>query len=1047
MKNSHFTYRLFLALFISGFSFSGFSNLYARDESPGSDSVKSINQPWEFKTPETDWIVAKVPFWNLLPGFSDYEGVGEFRIRFQIDNLSRFKNSGLLIPSQHNYTEIYLNDTPLTNPEPRYNGVHREIIIPIDDPVWKEGENTIYLRQKSYNGFGGLRSSTILLGKIPDLFRIQYQSLLWYTGIIYILVFLSFIYIMHFVFRKSEYYYLFFSFLSLVVGLWVAGFSGIILQYFPYPWVELIFSNGSSILILPALMFFLDYFLQGKIRIRTYIISVPFVFFLFWLFSEYTIYKNIKYYNYYVFKVFLGVNLLATLYVVASTVESIRNRIPWSKYIFTGVVIFAVGTIQTILVSGNEELEMNPLLGEGYFGMVLVFSIILSRRFSHVHQELEQAHLDLTELDRMKDHFLANTSHQIRTPLNGIVGIAESMLEGASGDLTEFQKYNIALIAGSGRRLSGLLGDILDYETLKKKVFDLNIQLVDLKSLTDLVITYVNQVYGFPDIKIENDIRNIPPIEADENRIQQILYHLIGNAVKFTKQGEVRIRGDFVDNETVQIEVEDNGPGIDPARVVTIFDEFEKDQDPSVRKFGGAGLGLAITRKLVELHGGSVTVNSSPGRGATFAIQLPLHQLKTKKGENGNTKQKTPFVSAIRDIDSTLLVREQPMEHVEPVETNRKILLVDDESVNLQVMTNFLKNIGHEVIGCQSGEKALEEIENNPGLDLVILDLLMPGLSGYEVLEIIREKYSFFDLPVMILTSRNHDNEVVTFLQKGANEYIIKPFFKSEFLTRVTNLLTLKSSVRSQRELFIQEREMDLAREVQGTILTPSDVLGNIKNYSCFVTYNPANGIIGGDYYSIHQADESSISIVIADAAGHGFQAALSSMQVDMMNRLLKEEDPGIKLNHFNAIFSAKIKSHSLFTSFIVNIKGNRLYYSGAGHPSQYLYRSDERRLDKLESRGVPVGVLESPEYKTDELPVKKGDILVLLTDGIQEASNADQELFGEERTQKTIEDYLRGNSNHSLDDLHRQLLDAVNAWVGSEKHYDDITVLTVRLM
>ncbi|MBI5030502.1 MAG: response regulator [Chloroflexi bacterium] len=392
--------------------------------------------------------------------------------------------------------------------------------------------------------------------------------------------------------------------------------------------------------------------------------------------------------------------------------------------------------------------------------------------------------------DELKDEFLANTSHELRTPLNGLVGIAESMLDGATGALTPVQTHNLNLVAASGRRLTSLVNDILDFSKLKHHELALQIKPISVYALADVVLALSQPLVGKKDLRLVNVIpRDVPAVDADENRVQQILHNLVGNAIKFTESGTVTLsaetRGKFL-----AITVADTGIGIATDKFEQIFESFEQTDGSVAREYGGTGLGLAISQNLVALHGGEIGVESQVGHGSRFTFTLPLSH--------------TP--SATLYQLPTELVRVNPID-VTPMESPRaldatgfNILVVDDEVVNRQVLVNQLSLQGFVVTQATNGPEALALIDHGMRPDLMILDIMMPRMSGYEVCQRVREKFAANEMPVVMLTAKNQVADLVEGFSRGANDYLVKPFSKNELLARIqTHLRLAKINVASSR--------------------------------------------------------------------------------------------------------------------------------------------------------------------------------------------------------------------------------------------------------
>jgi signal transduction histidine kinase/class 3 adenylate cyclase/FixJ family two-component response regulator len=420
-------------------------------------------------------------------------------------------------------------------------------------------------------------------------------------------------------------------------------------------------------------------------------------------------------------------------------------------------------------------------------GMILLAGgivLLIFRRRSALQKaklETEMAvSQQLRQVDKLKDQFLANTSHELRTPLNGIVGLSETLLEKSQ---TPEEKEDLELIIASGRRLSTLVNDILDFSRLKEHDLHLILKPVDVHNIAELCLRINRHSIKDKKIIFQNKIPPTTPYcLADENRLQQVFQNLVANAIKFTKAGEISLDAKEI-NGMLSISVSDTGIGIAKEKQDLIFKEFEQADGSVGREFGGTGLGLSITKYLVELHGGNISVESSPGVGSTFSFTIPLY---TGEINEAAFKEKT--------IASPLLKREEISKAVTPVASasmiekarhQKNILVVDDEPVNLKVFKNQLEHAGYNVTLANDGQEALSLLESGNKYQLVLLDVMMPKISGYEVCQKIREKHLSAELPVIMVTAKNQVVDLVEGFDVGANDYIVKPFSKDELLSRV----------------------------------------------------------------------------------------------------------------------------------------------------------------------------------------------------------------------------------------------------------------------
>ncbi|MEM7586549.1 MAG: response regulator, partial [Acidobacteriota bacterium] len=426
----------------------------------------------------------------------------------------------------------------------------------------------------------------------------------------------------------------------------------------------------------------------------------------------------------------------------------------------------------------------------------------------------------LREVDKLKDEFLANTSHELKTPLYGITGLAESLIEGATGELPEQTRTNLSMIVASGRRLSHLVNDLLDFSKLRHQSLELALRPVDLRSLAEVVLLLSRPLVGSKPLTLENQVPpGLPAVHADENRLQQILYNLIGNAIKFTESGSVTVAA-CLEGDKVLVRVADTGVGIPMAAQERIFNAFEQADASIERAYGGTGLGLAVTRQLVEAHGGDITVESTEGEGAVFSFSLPVaQQAPAVEGARPSSTELAPPPAPL----ATSIAPERvaagpasPEEHApDRAPSGSRVLVVDDEPVNLQVLKNYLAMEDFQLTLASSGEEALRLLGEQT-FDLVLLDVMMPKLSGYEVCRTLRESHPLAELPVIFLTARAQDSDVITGIELGANDYLTKPISKDRLLARIRPHLSLLGVHRNLEDLV--EEKMSEVKVLRGLL-------------------------------------------------------------------------------------------------------------------------------------------------------------------------------------------------------------------------------------
>lgn len=389
----------------------------------------------------------------------------------------------------------------------------------------------------------------------------------------------------------------------------------------------------------------------------------------------------------------------------------------------------------------------------------------------------------LRQVDEMKDAFLANTSHELRTPLNGIIGLTESLISQFDKTSREEALSKLAVVVGSSKRLSNIINDILDFSKLRNHEIVLKKEPVNLYDLVHTTVLLSEPLLDKKSLVLRNLVpKDFPIFLADEQRLSQILFNLLGNAIKFTEKGEVSVSARICDGN-VELVISDTGMGISAEDCERIFLPFEQVLASANSKALGTGLGLAVTKKLVELHGGNISVNSRVGQGAVFTIQFPFNRSSeaAKTIDVGDFSANTQYLSGINYAkpSNTLAFKSQQADMTAP-----KILIVDDEPVNRMVLEGYLSLGDYLSSEAASGAEALKLINENR-YDMILLDVMMPGLSGYQVCRELRKTFKLLELPIIFLTAKSQLEDLEEGYCAGGNDFIFKPVLKEELLAKV----------------------------------------------------------------------------------------------------------------------------------------------------------------------------------------------------------------------------------------------------------------------
>jgi two-component system, sensor histidine kinase ChiS len=446
------------------------------------------------------------------------------------------------------------------------------------------------------------------------------------------------------------------------------------------------------------------------------------------------------------------------------------------------LLCYFVGLIDFALYLSSLVLDFKF----GYYAMLsfcFLSSFIMSYRFSEAYNTIENMAAKLRQADRQKDEFLLQTSHEFQTPLHGIINLSQNMLE-TGEELNASHRQNLSLIRDTSRRLSSLVHDILDMEKIKRNELTIHPSAVDVRITVSVVFDLFRNVIAGKKISLVNAIPpGLPPVYADENRLKQVIHNLVGNAAKFTQEGSITISTEAKEDRVV-IRVEDTGVGIAPSQWETVFQPFEQAHSPY--EYGGTGLGLSICRRLLHLMDGEIYIDwSEPDRGTGIAFTLPVAVSSTD----------TLLESAAANDTSFLAAGESPVDLPQQETGCFTLLAVDDESSNLQVLSRLFANEPYTVLWATNGMEALEILRTRTDIDLVLLDVMMPRMSGLEVCREIRKRFSLFELPIVLLTVLHAPSDIATGFKAGANDFIVKPFDASEVRARASTLLQLKKSV------------------------------------------------------------------------------------------------------------------------------------------------------------------------------------------------------------------------------------------------------------
>lgn len=451
-----------------------------------------------------------------------------------------------------------------------------------------------------------------------------------------------------------------------------------------------------------------------------------------------------------------AINILYVI-IVAFIINLIINLIYTRRLVY-----YPLDLVRRALETGNRRAikELKKSTGE--------FSYIGNLFEENMNQKLEliKAKIKAEESDRLKSSFLANLSHEIRTPMNAINGFTELILNTKVSESEKLEYLNV--IEKSGKNLVGIIEDLIEMSKIDSNQLTPNLTVINLDSLVTELYETVKVTNQNKDIEFRL-IKSKKPAQfniiTDDIKLKQVIINLLTNAIKFTEKGSVAFGFEIdEEQELINFTVRDTGLGIDEDNHKHIFDRFKRvDSDISI-KVGGLGLGLAISKAYIDLLGGSITLESRVGEGSTFYFSIPLQYSKTEH-------------ITVKPINNVDIVKSE----------SETILIAEDDNINFLLFQKMMQNKNYKIIRAINGQEAVDTCINNPNIDLVLMDIKMPIMNGFEALEQIRPIRPM--LPIIAQTAYSSSDDKIKIEEAGFNGYITKPLNRENLFELINKYL------------------------------------------------------------------------------------------------------------------------------------------------------------------------------------------------------------------------------------------------------------------
>ncbi|MFM2316405.1 MAG: hypothetical protein RLZZ155_737, partial [Bacteroidota bacterium] len=503
--------------------------------------------------------------------------------------------------------------------------------------------------------------------------------------------------------------------------------------------------------------------------------------------------------------------------------------------------------------------------------------------------ELIESKRKAEESSKAKAMFLANMSHEIRTPLNGIVGMAEQL---AQSQLDADQRYFTDIMRSASSTLLSIINDVLDISKIESGKFSIETTTFNLNETIKRTLSIFGEKAKVSGISLDIDLMDDRGIMhlGDPHRLSQVLFNIVGNAIKFTQAGYVRVTSKLERGENdvcwVSFQIEDTGVGMDLAYLAKVFEAFSQEDASITRKFGGSGLGLSIARSIVQIMGGTIQIESEKGKGTKVSIRIPM------RISNDKTKQD---IVEMTDLQKSL--------------KGLRVLAVEDNELNRMVLQVILKKCEVTVSMAHNGQEAIEMIQGNE-FDIVLMDVQMPIVDGLEATKYIREELKL-TTPIIGLSANAMREEVEICKQAGMNDYLVKPYSERS-LVEVMKKWSLENQVVEivEEEKFVETLDLSMLKQYVGN--DDSVMKEVVRGY---LEHLPPQldrlelALVGLDVlalrHELHQL-KASMEIIGVRPDGLSFAGISNELKSEGLSSLAKSAISSVISKGKNAIYSLK---------------------------------------------------------------------------------------------------------------------------------------------
>ncbi|MBF0442691.1 MAG: SpoIIE family protein phosphatase, partial [Oligoflexales bacterium] len=940
----------------------------------------------------------------------------------------------------------------------------REFIFPI--LFMPEDEITVFIKESS----AVPRFSIKIWEKTAFQEYDQYNLFFWggFTGLMLVMAIYN---LFIFISIRDEAYLLYVCFVicSLVNQLCLSGFFYQFMGDFPWPKGVLPLASG---LVIIFIMFFFSKILALKSTER--LIFIPYwIFFTIVIADMLICLINHK----------VGITLLLSSITILipfafiAIIYKLKHRAPQA-----GLIAIAWGMLLILTMSITlNRMKLLPIdipdlenfgtpIGSAW--EVVWFSLALAEKIKEERRQKERAQAQAIEnlrtADKVKRQIFANTSHELRTPLNGILGFIDLIRRGRYGIVGQGVLNQIVKIQTLATSLKQQVNTILELAKMGEKRLSGHPSKIIVNEIVDeirvlgegLSISSDNNEFSI-NKSWQDDID--PIIVNDREKLFIILRNLIANAFKFkdqTRKNRVSLNFSMNSDGSLVVTVADTGIGIDEKDHKKIYEEFFQVDGEGRRRYEGSGLGLSIVKSYLDIVGGRITLSSKIAAGSVFTLTVPsmentaLEAMTFESTSVGSESEIVPVITEEKkeEVEKDLSIvkdGETEQDYLPGTPSNGlKVLVIDDHRYNCEVISDILIGEGYEVEIALSGTEGIGKLESFQP-NLVLLDMMMPNFSGEDVIKYIKTEARFSDIPVIFITARSSEEDIINGLQMGADDYLAKPILSDELRLRVGNMLSRIMYTRSQSEKKTIEKNVAIAQNVHQAF---SDIFQKIPHIVLSEHYCPAE-TAGGDWRAIFYNEQNGImDIFMGDVTGHGISSAIYSVAlgssvkstIAILNDMTAKSSLVGRVKTIAGYLNAAIIQTSnilekMVTMAIVSIdlaSGDGAFLSAGHHPC-IIKGKESARL--LQASGDPLGIDSTEQFECCEFKFSEGDILFLYTDGLIENRGGNGKRIRLNSIKKIICEHDEPEAIKS------DILGAVKIAWGQEPCEDDYTFMVIK--